>query len=67
MNSNELKDIRSSLEWTQAELAEVLGVSLPTLKRYEGGGSIPEPVARLVKRVYHAEVFKPVEWQEENR
>lgn len=44
-----LRAIRASLELTQAELAERLGVSFATVNRWEGGGNKPQkgPMERI--------------------
>lgn len=44
-----LRSIRASLDLTQAELAERLGVSFATVNRWEGGGNKPQksPMARI--------------------
>lgn len=44
-----LRAIRASLDLTQAELAERLGVSFATVNRWEGGGNKPQkaPMARI--------------------
>ncbi|MEZ7004892.1 N-6 DNA methylase [Streptomyces sp. AD55] len=40
-----LRTIRASLDLTQSELAEKLGVSFATVNRWEGGGSRPQKAA----------------------
>lgn len=48
MNSNELKQIRLKLNLTQAQLADLLGVSLSAVRSWEQGQrNISEPTARL--------------------
>lgn len=50
MTGKELKRIRQTLGWTQAQLAEAVGVTGNTIARQERGEvRIPEPVARLVR------------------
>ena len=46
-----LRAIRSSLDLTQAELAEKLGVSFATVNRWEGGGNKPQkaPMERILE------------------
>lgn len=46
-----LRAIRSSLDLTQAELADKLGVSFATVNRWEGGGNKPQkaPMARILQ------------------
>jgi transcriptional regulator with XRE-family HTH domain len=43
MRGKVLKYIRNSLGLSQSELAEKLGVSLPTIYRYEAGTQKPQP------------------------
>ena len=42
-----LRAIRANLDLTQVQLAERLGVSFATVKRWEGGGVMPQRAARL--------------------
>lgn len=46
-----LRVIRSTLDLTQAELADKLGVSFATVNRWEGGGNKPQkaPMARILE------------------
>lgn len=47
-----IKGARDKLDWTQDKLAEVAGVSRPTVQRYENAKSKypePEPVRRIFK------------------
>ena len=46
-NPERLKQIRTQLGWTQASFAEVLGVRLNTLARWERGDLVPPRVAEL--------------------
>ena len=47
-----IKDIRSKLGWTQAELAYEIGVSLSTIQRWEQSTSRPSRLAaRELERV----------------
>lgn len=47
-----LRAIRRRLGWTQAELAEAIGIASNTVARYERGElGIPEPTARFVERI----------------
>ena len=52
ITAEQLRGARSMLRWDQKDLAEKAGVSLPTLKRLEGGSgplkATYENVARLV-------------------
>ena len=52
MNGNRLRALRRRLTWTQAQLADAIGVAANTIARYERGErKIPEPVARLMTRL----------------
>ena len=48
MTSAEYRDVLDLLGLTQAEMAELLGVSVRTAHGYANGGPIPEPVARFL-------------------
>jgi transcriptional regulator with XRE-family HTH domain len=49
MTGAELRTLRQRLQWTQARLAEALGVAPNTVARWERGElGISEPVARLI-------------------
>lgn len=41
-----LRELRQRLELTQQKLASRLGVSFPTINRWENGRSRPSPLAR---------------------
>ena len=45
-----LRAIRATLDLTQVQLAERLGVSFATVNRWEGGGAKPQKAARLAIR-----------------
>ena len=40
MTGNQLRAARSLLGWSQAQLAKAAGLSIPTVKRAEGRGSV---------------------------
>jgi len=46
INNQTLRTERKRQGWTQAELAEVLGVSTKTVVRWERGRSVPFPYYR---------------------
>ena len=46
--SAEYRDVLNLLGLTQAEMAELLGVSVRTAHGYANGARIPEPVARFL-------------------
>jgi Helix-turn-helix len=48
MTSAEYRDVLDLLGLTQAEMAELLGVSIRTAHGYANGARIPEPVARFL-------------------
>ena len=48
MNADELKAARAALGYTQPDMAASLGLSRPTLARYEGGAKIPDEIAAKV-------------------
>ncbi len=47
--SAEYRDVLNLLGLTQAEMAELLGVSVRTAHGYANGARIPEPVARFLR------------------
>lgn len=51
MTSEEIKQLRLSLNLTQEDFAAKLGVTLSTVSRWESGLSVPSPLAdeKLVK------------------
>jgi transcriptional regulator with XRE-family HTH domain len=52
MKGRTLRGLRRKLGWTQAQLADAVGVASNTIARYERDElKIPEPVARLVRLV----------------
>ena len=52
MSGKELLKIRERLKWTQAQLAEAVGVTWNTIARWERDEvGIGEPAARLVRRI----------------
>ena len=53
MTGKELSRIRGKLKWTQAQLAEAVGVASNTVARWERAEmAIPEPAARLIKILF---------------
>jgi transcriptional regulator with XRE-family HTH domain len=48
VTSTEYRDVLDLLALTQAEMAELLGVSIRTAHGYANGACIPEPVARFL-------------------
>lgn len=48
MTPQEIKNLRSDLGTTQAELAEIVGVSSGTVARWETGGRIPNQHAQAI-------------------
>jgi putative transcriptional regulator len=46
----EVRELRHKLGLTQAKMAVALGVSLATVKSWEGGGRTPDPLATRVIR-----------------
>jgi transcriptional regulator with XRE-family HTH domain len=52
MTGTQLHGIRKRLGWTQAQLADAIGVSRNTVARWERGEmKIREPAARLIERI----------------
>lgn len=52
MSGEELLKIRKKLKWTQAQLAESVGVTWNSVARWERGElGISEPAARLIRRI----------------
>jgi DNA-binding transcriptional regulator YiaG len=52
MTPDELKRIRATLENTQAEMGQALGVALRSYQQWEGGErSIPGPAVLLARRL----------------
>ncbi len=46
MNSDLLRNQRKQLGWTQAKVAEALGINIKTVRRWELGLSVPYPYYR---------------------
>lgn len=44
--------VRNQLNLTQEEFAELIGVSVEALKRYEMGGLIPKEISDKIKSIY---------------
>lgn len=52
MTGKEILKIRERLKWTQAQLAEAVGVTWNTIARWERDEvGIGEPAARLIRRI----------------
>ncbi len=60
MTGKNLSEIRGQLQWTQAQLGKVIGVTGNTVARWERGEmKISEPVARLILRIQAEQKPKP--------
>ena len=51
MTAKQFRTLREAARLTQTEAAQRLGVTRPSVARYEAGARIPEPVARLWVRL----------------
>jgi len=52
MSGKQLQKIRKHLKWTQAQLADAVGVTWNSIARWERGEmAIGEPAARLIRRI----------------
>lgn len=49
MNQIEILTLRKSLNWTQQDLAQHLGVEQATISRWENGATIKGPALRLIE------------------
>jgi len=49
MNKKDIKNIRIARGWSQAEMADALGVNQATVSRIENGEVITGPVLRLLQ------------------
>ena len=49
MTKDEIKALRKRLGWTQAALAERLGVTQPQVSRIEDGGTVSGPIRLLLE------------------
>ena len=49
MNQIEILTLRKSLNWTQEDLAQHLGVEQATISRWENGATIKGPALRLIE------------------
>ncbi len=57
MSGKQLYKIRKRLKWTQAQLADAVGVTWNTIARWERGEmAISEPAARLIRRILIEEI-----------
>ena len=45
MTAKEIKELRLRLGWTQERLGRELGVSFPTVNRWENNKNMPSPLA----------------------
>lgn len=60
MTGKELLKVRKRMKWTQAQLAEAVGVSGNTVARWERDEmAISEPAARLILRIHAEQKAKP--------
>lgn len=50
MNPNEIKDLRAHFRWTQARLAEEVGVTRSTVAKWERGERVPGGSAEMLLR-----------------
>lgn len=60
MTGNQIKAARSLIGWSQAQLAEAAGLSVPTVKRAEGAATIrpsPEALASIRRALEEAGVI----------
>ena len=58
----DVKQIRDALELTQEQLAHRLGVSYPTVNRWENGKTKPSPLAvEKLSRLAHRSLIQPQE------
>ncbi|WP_068318957.1 helix-turn-helix domain-containing protein [Polycladidibacter hongkongensis] len=48
MDSNQVKNLRERLGWSQSDMAMFLGVKQPTVFRMEQGSTISGPTLRLL-------------------
>ncbi len=59
MTGKEILKIRERLKWTQAQLAEAVGVTWNTIARWERDEvGVGEPAARLIRRILIEEIAK---------
>lgn len=55
MTGEELRDKRKSMDWTQSQLAQRIGVSKGTVINYEKGKKIPESKNKILQEVFRKE------------
>lgn len=59
MNKEEFSNIRKELKVTQAQLAEILDISIKTVQAYEQGrAEIPGLVAKVLRLMWKSSVFR---------
>lgn len=60
MSGQEVRNIRKKLDLSQQALAEAIGVSFPTVNRWENGHSHISPLsARAIRKLAHEQLGKP--------
>ncbi len=61
-NSNEIKEVRSSLNMTQSTFAAVMGVSVKTVEAWESGTNKPIGVARRLLSMLQKDTSLPMKY-----
>ena len=51
MTNNEFRKVRQRLGWTQAQLAESLGITAATVSKYESRRKVPRSIRLLLTEV----------------